>query len=452
MRLDGRMRPSPRPDHLRRVSAALLLAAAVGLFAAQASTVAAATRPASVLATEATGPVTPVMADHLADAVRAAESGGHQALLVRLDTPGGLVTAMRDIVKSLLNAPVPVVVWVAPSGAGAASAGYVITTAAHVAAMAPGTNIGAATPVNLQEGGEVSDKVVNDAVSYVRSIAELRGRNAEFAEEATREGASLAAREAVDREVVDLLATTREQLLEGVDGRSVEVAGGRRVELSTAAAAVEGYDASWTRRLLQRIADPNLAFLFMSIGTLAILYELANPGIGAGAVVGVILIVLALFSMAVLPVNLAGVALLVLAMALFVAEVFAPGIGVLATGGTVALLLAGLFLFHRPTGIGIDLAVLLPTVALAGLSAAGLAVVAARTRRAGPASGAEALVGEAAEVRKADGDTGQVFVGGALWKARSVDGDLQPGATVRVVERRDLELLVEPVPPQEGAP
>ncbi|MDP9022325.1 MAG: nodulation protein NfeD [Actinomycetota bacterium] len=416
----------------------------------------AAAQDGSVLETEATGPVTPVMANHLADALEEAQRGGHAALIVRLDTPGGLVTAMRDIVKSFLNADVPVVVWVSPAGAGAASAGYLITSAAHIAAMAPGTNIGAATPIDLEQG-EVLDKIVNDAAAYARAIADARGRDVDFAEEATVDGASLSAEEAVERNVVDLVAATRDDLLRAIDGRTIEVAGGRQVQLDTTGVEIVSYEASWARRVLQRLADPNIAFLFMSIGTLAILYELAQPGVGAGAAVGVILIVLALFALAVLPVNTAGLALLGLAIALFVGEIFAPGIGVLAAGGTVALLLAGLFLFQRPTGVGVDLRVLIPTVVLAGLAAAGLAVVAARSRSAPVAAGPEPALNETTTVRRIVGDRAQVFVGGAWWNARSPTRRLQQGDEVRVVGRRDLELVVEPVEDatsdnQEGTP
>lgn len=405
-----------------------------------------------VLQAEATGPVTPVMADHLADAVEEAEDGGYGALLIRLDTPGGLVTSMRDIVSTFLNARVPIVIYVAPSGAGAASAGYVITTAAHVAAMAPATNIGAATPVD-QSGAEVSDKVTNDAVSYAQGIAEERGRSTEFAEEATRDGASITSTEAVDRDVIDLVADSQEQLLDEIDGRTVTLDNGMQATLQTADAEVTEYRASWTRRLLQRLADPNIAFLFTSLGTLAIIYELAQPGIGAGAIVGVILIVLSLFALSVLPVNTAGVALLVLAMALFVGEIFVPGIGVLAAGGTVSLLLAGLFLFQRPTGVGVDLAVLIPTVVVAGAGAAGLAVLAARTRSQPQASGPGGdYVGSTGRVKLADGTSLQVFVDGALWKARSPTANLSVGDEVRVTDREDLELIVEPVRDEEGTP
>ncbi|MDQ3931818.1 MAG: nodulation protein NfeD [Actinomycetota bacterium] len=403
----------------------------------------AASQTATVLFTDASGPVTPVMADHLSDAVTVAKRDGHAALLVRLDTPGGLVTSMREIVKTFLNADLPIIVWVAPPGAGAASAGYVIASAAHVTAMAPGTNIGAATPIDL-EGGEVLDKVVNDAVSYARALAEVRGRNADFAEQAVREGRSVAAQEAAQLGVVDLLATTRPELLDLSNGREVLLGEDRRVTVRTLHAEVITYDTSPVRRFLQAVADPNLAFLLMSIGTLALLYELAQPGIGAAGIVGVISILLGLFALSVLPFNLVGAALLVLAAALFIAELFVPGVGVLAGGGTVSLLLAGLFLFQRPTGIGVHLAVIAPTAVLSGLAAAGLAVLAARSRGLPPASGADALVGAIGHVRRVDGPSAQVFVEGAWWSATSTGAPLSPGARVRVVGRRNLELIVEP--------
>lgn len=427
--------------------AAVLASSAFALTTGRAGTHAAAdlasVETTSVLFTEATGAVTPVMDDHLTDAVATAERDGHAALLVRLDTPGGLVTSMREIVKTFLNAEVPVIVWVAPPGAGAASAGYIITSAAHVAAMAPGTNVGAATPIDLQ-GGEVGDKVVNDAVSYARALAELRGRNAEFAEQAVREGRSVSAEEAVALGVVDLLARARPELLDEIDGREVLLGEDRRVALHTANAELVTYDTSIVRRLLQAVADPNIAFLLMSLGTLALLYELAQPGVGAAGIVGVISILLGLFALSVLPTNLVGAALLGLAVALFIAELFVPGVGVLAAGGAVSLLLAGLFLFRRPTGIGVDLAVLAPTVVLCGLAAAGLAVLAARSRRRPPASGADVLVGSVGQVRRVDGVGAQVFVDGAWWSARSTGAPLVPGANVRVVGRRNLELVVEP--------
>jgi len=403
----------------------------------------------SIVVVEVDGVITPVIADHVRDALDLAEREGHQALLVELDTPGGLDTSMRDIVQSFLNSRVPVIVYVSPQGARAASAGAIITFASHVAAMAPGTSIGAATPIDL-EGGDLAEKVINDAASYAESIAEQRGRNVEFAIDAVREGRSVAANEALELGVVDLLARDRAQLLEVLDGRVVELGPGRDVTLRTAGAELVEVDLGFARSVLQWLSDPNLAFLFISIGTLAILYELANPGFGGGAIVGVILLVLAFTALSVFPVNAAGVILLVLAAGLFIAELFVPGLGVFAAGGTVALVLAGLFLFRGP--IGVDPVVLLPTAVVAGGGAVALGRVAWRSRRLAGSTGVEAIVGSRGTIRSVEGDEALVLLQGSWWTARAARGTLQPGQRVRVVEMDGLKLVVEPEPEPEPEP
>ncbi len=278
-----------------------------------------------VLATRIDDAITPVIADHLREGVRRAEREGYDAYVVELDTPGGLDTSMRDIVQSFLSAEVPVVVYVTPSGARAASAGAIITFAASVAAMAPGTVIGAATPVGI-EGDAVERKVVNDAAALAESIAEERGRDVEFAVDTVRKGRSAPAREALAIGAVDVVAGSLPELLQAVDGVAVEVGSGERVTLRTAGAAVDRYDLGFFRRILQFLADPNLAFLLLSIGTLGLIYELATPGVGFGGVVGVVALILALFALSVLPVNAVGLLLMAVAAALFVAEVVAPGL------------------------------------------------------------------------------------------------------------------------------
>ena len=403
----------------------------------------------SIVVVEVDGVITPVIADHVRDALDLAEREGHQALLVELDTPGGLDTSMRDIVQSFLNSRVPVIVYVSPQGARAASAGAIITFASHVAAMAPGTSIGAATPIDL-EGGDLAEKVINDAASYAESIAEQRGRNVEFAIDAVREGRSVAANEALELGVVDLLARDRAQLLEVLDGRVVELGPGRDVTLRTAGAELVEVDLGFARSVLQWLSDPNLAFLFISIGTLAILYELANPGFGGGAIVGVILLVLAFTALSVFPVNAAGVILLVLAAGLFIAELFVPGLGVFAAGGTVALVLAGLFLFRGP--IGVDPVVLLPTAVVAGGGAVALGRVAWRSRRLAGSTGVEAIVGSRGTIRSVEGHEALVLLQGSWWTARAARGTLQPGQRVRVVEMDGLKLVVEPEPEPQPQP
>lgn len=398
----------------------------------------------AVLATRVDGVITPVIADHLSDAVAAAEDGGYQALVVEMDTPGGLDTAMRQIVQEFLTADVPVMVHVAPPGARAASAGAVIAFSAHVVAMADGTNIGAATPIDLQ-GGEVIDKIINDSAAYVEAVAEARGRPVDFAVDTVREGRSASAREALDLGVADLLADTRADLLAEVDGTTVTLADDREVTLATAGARVERFDLSALRSLLQRLADPNLAFVFLSIGTLAIIYEVANPGMGLGGVIGAIMLILAFFALAVLPVNIAGLLLVALAAALFVAEAFAPGVGAFAGGGALSLLVAGLFLFQRPTGVGVSAWVLLPVVLLVGGGAVLVGRIAVTSRRAPQAVGAAGtLVGAVGTVRQG-GTRPRIHVEGALWNAVTLDGaPVAHGQQVRVVAQDGLTLTVAP--------
>ncbi|GIU98177.1 MAG: serine protease [Actinomycetota bacterium] len=410
----------------------------------------------SVLVVTVDGVITPVMSDHVRDALDRAEREGFQALLVQLDTPGGLDTSMREIVQAFLNARVPVIVYVSPQGARAASAGAIITLASHVAAMAPGTSIGAATPIDL-EGGDLAQKIINDAASYAESIADRRGRNVEFAIDAVREGRSASASEALELGVVELVAGERAELLATLDGRSVELTPGNVVTLRTEGAELVEAELGLARSILQWLADPNLAFLFISIGTLAILYELANPGIGGGAIVGVILLVLAFTALSVFPVNAAGVILLVLAAALFIAELFAPGIGVFAAGGTVALVLGGLFLFRGP--IGVDPAVMLPTAIVAGAAALALGRMAWRTRKLAGVSGTDAIVGSRGVVQRIENGEAHVFLQGSWWGARARSGPLRPGQEVRVVGMDGLRLIVEaeddpgghPTGPDRGA-
>lgn len=394
----------------------------------------------TVLVTTVDGPITPVVADHLLDGVERAVAENHPAYVVLLDTPGGLDQSMRDIVQSFLNAPVPVVVYVSPAGARAASAGTFITMGGHVAAMAPGTSIGAATPVDLG-GGEITDKIINDAVAFAVSVAETRGRNSEFAEAAVREGRSVTATEALEENVVDLVVPDLPTLLEEVDGREVQLTSGATITLETAGAETISYEMGFSRRILERLADPNLAFLFLSLGTLAIVYEVANPGMGLGGIMGVIMLILGFFSLAVLPFNLAGAALLLLAGALFVAELFVPGVGVFAAGGSIALVLGGIFLFEG--SLAISPAVFVPVAAVVGLGTMFAGRLAWRARSAPSVSGEGALIGTVTEVRNADGTTGQALVQGAWWRLRS-EHDLEPGQVVEVVGMDGLELIVEP--------
>lgn len=436
--LSSRMRTARR-----WASAAAVLLGAVVLTAGGAGA-----QSPTVLRAELNGAITPVLAGHFADAVAAAEAGGHAALVVEMDTPGGLETSMRDIVQSALVARVPVVVYVSPAGARAASAGAVIAFSAHVAVMAPGTNIGAATPISL-EGGEVIDKVIEDSAAYVEEIARERGRDVDFAIATVREGRSVGATEAVDIGAVDLIAGSLTELLAEVDGVEVELstASGSRetVTLATDGATVVDYDLSWTRSILQTLANPQIAFLLMSIAPLAILYEFISPSGGVGLIVGGIMLLLGLFSLAVLPVTFVGVALLVLAAALFAAELFAPGVGIFAAGGAVALVLGGLFLFPEGSGVAIGTGVAVPVAAAVAVVALVIGRFAVSSQKAPKFAGqGGTMIGGTGVVRTTAGQTAQVWVSGAMWKARSRGVALERGDRVRVVDMEGLELVVEP--------
>ncbi|OAH09874.1 NfeD family protein [Streptomyces jeddahensis] len=439
--------PRSRPLSPIQVLARILLVTLAWLFAlptvssAQAST---------VLATRVDGTITPVVAEHLREGLRIAERERHAAYLIETDTPGGLLQSTREIVQDFLASPVPVVVYVTPSGARAASAGAYITMSAHIAAMARGTHIGAGTPVTGQ-GEEASEKVVNDAAAFAVSIAEQRGRSTKFAEDMVRDGVAVPDQEALRMDVIDLVAPSRDELLRELDGRRVAVGpedARREVVLRTAGAQVVQHDLGFAGELRQLLASPELAFLFLSVGTLAVIYELASPGMGFAGVVGVILLVLGFVALSVLPFNVGGLLLLALAAALFVAEVLTPGVGIFAAGGTVSLLFAGVLLFRGE--LGVDPAVLWPTALIVGAGSLLAGRLAWRARRAQPTTGHEGLLGCEAVVRRVERGTGQVLLEGAWWTVRGRDGPLTEGQYVRVVDREGLDLIVDSAEPGTG--
>ncbi|WP_216206566.1 NfeD family protein [Amycolatopsis aidingensis] len=437
--------PVRRALGLALLSAGLLaLASAAPHAAAPAQPPAA---PQSVLSTRVEGPITQIVADHLAEGVRRAERSGHQAFLVTLETPGGASTAMREIVQSFLDAEVPVIGYVAPSGARAASAGALIMFSTHIAAMAPGTSIGAATPVSAT-GGDVGAKVVNEAAAFAESVARQRDRDVAFAGATVREGRAAPAREAARIGAVDLVAADRAELFGVLDGRTVRVAGGTETTLRTSGAPVVRHEMGTFTQLRQWLADPNLAFLFFALGGLALLYEVASPGIGLGGVLGAVLLILGFVALSVLPVNIAGIALLVLAIGLFVAEVLTPGIGIFAGGGALALVLSGLMLFEGP--FRVDPPVLWPVAVVVGAGAVLAGRLALRARRRQPVSGENELIGRRTVVREVREEYGRAQVEGSWWNVRSPDRPLTEGQPVRVTGIRDLTLLVEPIPREES--
>ncbi|MEX0800121.1 MAG: nodulation protein NfeD [Dehalococcoidia bacterium] len=390
--------------------------------------------------------VGPVMDRYIDRGIDAAEDEKAEAVVIRLDTPGGLISSMNDIVKRVLSSEVPVVVYVSPQGGQAASAGTFITMASHVAAMAPATRIGAATPVG--SGGEeiqgpLGDKVTNDAAAQIRALAELRGRNEEWAESAVRDAASVNANEAVELGVVEFVARDMDELLDGVDGRTVTLDSGREVTLETADAEVAYNGMTFFERVLDMLADPNVALLLLSLGTLAIFVEILHPGVIFPGVFGVIALILGFFALSVMPFNWAGVALIIFAFILFGLEIFVPSGGILGVGGVVALVLGGLLLTTgNPAEFQVSKWLLFSLAAAMGAIVVFVFVNIVRIRLAPVQVGMETVVGKNAVVRSALDPTGFVFFDGELWTADSEEGKIDEGERVVITEVQGLRLKV----------
>jgi membrane-bound serine protease (ClpP class) len=389
---------------------------------------------------ELEGPINPGAAAFLTRGLEDAEKSGSELVIIRLDTPGGLVPSMRMMVKGIMNSPVPVVVYVAPKGAGAASAGVMITVSAHVAAMAPGTNIGAAHPVGA--GGkdidkDMSEKVVNDMASYGRGIAQDKGKNAEWVEKAIRESVYITAEEAVEKKVVDLVAADIDELLKLLDGREIQLKQGK-VTLKTKDLAKLYYKPGFRDTVLRIIGDPNIAYILMMIGLAGLYFELAHPGAVFPGVVGAISLILAFYSFQTLPVNYAGLLLIALAVIFFIAEIKVASYGILSLGGIVSLTLGSIMLFED---VGVSLRLMAPTIVLIGGFFVIVSTLAFRAYRAKPQSGVEGLIGEVGIVQKPIDPEGLVFVHGEYWRATSSE-KLEPGEMVAVEEVTGLLLKV----------
>lgn len=429
---------------------------------------------------EIDGAIGPAIADYLVRELGALKPSDTGLVVLRMDTPGGLDTSMRAMIRAILASPVPVATYVAPSGARAASAGTYIAYASAIAAMAPGTNLGAATPIQLggppvlpggkqpeqppaekghqdketgesktvgapvpEPGDTESRKMINDAVAYIRSLAELNGRNAEWATDAVRAAVSLSASEALAQHVIDVIADDVPDLLRKIDGRTVVVAG-KPQRLATAGLEVVTIAPDWRTQLLTVITNPNVAYLLLLLGAYGLIFEFSNPGTVLPGIVGAISLIVGLFALNMLPVDYAGAGLVLLGIALMVAEAVIGSFGVIGIGGIVAFAIGSIIMFRSDApGFGLSLSVVAAaTIVTAGFFFLVVALL-LRSRRRPVITGKEALIGAEGEAVEWHGETGRVRVKGEIWRARARH-PLQSGAHIRVVDRAGLELVVEP--------
>ncbi|MFO7570279.1 MAG: nodulation protein NfeD [Smithellaceae bacterium] len=396
------------------------------------------------------GVITAPSAKYVAKSIDDAKKAGAEGLIILLDTPGGMDTAMRDIAKSLLNAPLPVIVYVHPSGARAASAGVIITQAAHVAAMAPGTNIGAAHPVAIGIGGAaemdktMSEKIENDAAAYVRSIATTRGRSAEWAEKAVRKSESITADEALKLNVIDVVAPDIEKLLASIHQREVDVAGVKR-KISTVNAETLDIEISTRQNILAAISSPNIAYLLLLIGLAGLYFEFSNPGALVPGVIGGISLLLAFFGMSTLPVNYTGVLLILFSIILFIAEIKIMSYGMLTVGGVISLAFGSFLLFDTPEpALRISFQVLIPAVLITSLFFIAVIWLAAKAQMRKHYSGTETMISSQGEAVTDIDPEGQVLFQGEYWSARGAH-PIKKGAKVRIMKVEGLKLTVEEI-------
>lgn len=428
------------------------------------------------------GPIGPATSDYFSSSMEKARAMGASAIVLRIDTPGGLSSAMRDIIQDIITAPAPVITYVAPGGARAASAGTYILYASHVAAMAPGTNLGAATPVPLtapfpggkkpgddkkdKKKGDKDDKAsddkgaedpktasqrkaINDARAYIRSLAQMRGRNVEWAEKAVSEGASLSSKEALAANVIDLIADDMTDLLNKADGRVVKVSAGE-TKVASKGGLLREIEPDWRARLLAVITNPNIAYILLLAGIYGIMFEFYNPGVFVPGVVGAICLLLGLYALHVLPVNYAGLGLILLGIAFMTAEVMMPSFGVLGLGGIVALGIGSIILIDTEApGFGISWAVIGSVMAVSAVLSFTVFAMAAKAWRRPVVSGREAMIDASARVLDWQGGQGRVRVRSEVWQARG-DQAFAPGDLVRVTAMDGLVLQVGPAAQTKG--
>jgi membrane-bound serine protease (ClpP class) len=396
---------------------------------------------------EVEGIINPATAKFITESIDQAAQQGAQCLIVQLDTPGGLMESMRTIVKKILTANIPIIVYVAPSGARAASAGVFITIAAHLAVMAPSTHIGAAHPVTLGEGKEnktMSEKILNDTVSYIKTIAKTRGRNVDWAEKAVRKSVSITEEEAVKLNVVDFISSDLQDLLAKIDGKVIKFDGVTRT-LLTKGVQPRSMQMSWRYRLLDILSNPTIAYIFLMLGIYGIFFELSNPGAILPGVVGGIFLILGFYALQMLPINFAGLALIFFAIILFIAEIKVVSHGLLAVGGVISLLLGSLMLIETPTEyMRISLSVIIPAVLVSAGFFTFAVTKAVKARLSKPTTGMEGLIGETGVTVTSIAPEGKVSIHGEYWNAFS-DENIEKDQKIIVVAVKNLKLQVKKI-------
>lgn len=440
---------------MQRLLALMLMVIGIAIGGLGATTAAAQTPPVQpgneAIILTVRGAITPLVAQYVDRGIAEAERSGARCVVIQLDTPGGLDSAMRTIIQRILISPVPVIVYVSPAGGRAASAGTFIAYAAHISAMAPNTTIGSASPISVGQDGQaqqmpetLQNKVTNDAVSYIRGLAERRGRNADWAERAVREAANLTAVAAVEQRVVDLLAPDLPQLLSQLHGRTVELERGRTT-LDTVGLVPRAVDPTIGEAFLQMVSDPTIAYILLSLGMLGLYFEFQNPGAILPGVAGAISLVIALFALGTLPVNWAGVLLMALAFGLFAIDLFAPSHGILTVGGLISFLMGSLLLINTNIEPAMQIAPSAILAVMLGLSAFLVFMLYAfwGDHRRRPITGREGLIGAVAITRTPLAPDGTVFIEGERWHATSQSGPIAAGQRVRVLAVEGLALTVE---------
>lgn len=402
---------------------------------------------APIFTIEVDGIINPATAKFIIESIDIASQQGAQCLIIQLDTPGGLMESMRIIVKKILSANIPIIVYVAPSGARAASAGVFITMSAHIAVMAPSTHIGAAHPVSLGEGKEsktMSEKIVNDTVSYIKTTAKARGRNVDWAEQAVRKSVSITEEEAVKLNVVDFISPNLQDLLNKIDGKILKFDGITRT-LSTKGAQPRSMQMSWRYRFLDIISNPSIAYILLMLGIYGVFFELSNPGAILPGVVGGIFLILAFYALQMLPINFAGLALILFAIILFIAEIKVVSHGLLAVGGVISLFLGSLMLIESPAEyMRISLSVIIPAVLVSAAFFVFALTMAIRARLTKPTTGMEGLVGEEGIASTSISPEGKVSIHGEFWNAIT-DQNIERGDKVRVIGVTNLKLKVKKI-------